>query len=188
LRLTLVGRAKKYHRTVQKYACTVQYLDGLRQAYESCTAIVGASETASAIVGASETASAMVGTSESCSAMVGDTETASAIVGASVTASAVVGDSETDAAMVPKVLNMILCVNGSGTAIPQVLHCANDSGNFAKVLIAKVLIAKVFTAKVLVTQLPLPERQCRRRFCPQSTRITCCSKDGKPGSLCRKGR
>jgi hypothetical protein len=31
LRLTLVGRAKKYHRTVQKYVCTVQYLDGLRQ-------------------------------------------------------------------------------------------------------------------------------------------------------------
>jgi hypothetical protein len=30
LRLTLVGRAKKYHRTVQKYVCTVQYLDGLR--------------------------------------------------------------------------------------------------------------------------------------------------------------
>jgi hypothetical protein len=30
LHLTLVGRAKKYHRTVQKYVCTVQYLDGLR--------------------------------------------------------------------------------------------------------------------------------------------------------------
>ena len=30
LRLTLVGRTKKYHRTVQKYVCTVQYLDGLR--------------------------------------------------------------------------------------------------------------------------------------------------------------
>ncbi len=31
LHLTLVGRAKKYRRTVQKYVCTVQYLGGLRQ-------------------------------------------------------------------------------------------------------------------------------------------------------------
>jgi hypothetical protein len=34
LRLTLVGCTKKYHRTVQKYVCTVQYLDGLRQFHQ----------------------------------------------------------------------------------------------------------------------------------------------------------